>query len=276
MEIQNKATYTAGQPRLAAAIATSALVPISCYVSDKLGHPKLSAGEAGKLNEIVKDVFNSSGLAKKGASLVPEARDIPAGGGKFFANLFKESKPKEIFHGADKSVHYLKDRPLVAFHEMGHAVDFFKNKVPKKIMTAHGVLKLVQPLFIFGAMGIAVAAAAKKSSGGSRSELKGESDNKPKGGFLEKIQNNYGKTVGATFLTLSVVPEVTASINGAKLAKQAGLSKDLLKKMRTGNILGIATYAFGAVALGAMMNFVAKAEELPGALFKKKSAKETA
>ena len=127
---------------------------------------------------------------------------------------------KDIATNMDKT-------PAVTFHEMGHALNSTK-KLGKILQSVRWPMQMVGVPLI-----LATALLKRKKADGE----------KPKG-FFDKtttfIKNNAGKLSFAAFLP-TLMEEGLADIRGLKLAKQAGLSSDFLKRMSVSNLKGWGT-----------------------------------
>ena len=124
--------------------------------------------------------------------------------------------------------------PMTAFHEMGHGLNTMQ-PVGKILSKIRGPLQILGVPLI-----LAVGLLKRKKSEGE----------KPNGSFDKSttfIKDNAGKLTFAAWIP-TLLEEGLASIKGAKMAKDAGLSKELLKKLNISNAKAWSTYMIGALA----------------------------
>jgi len=148
-------------------------------------------------------------------------------------NAFCAAATKDIVVNLEKM-------PMSTFHEMGHAVNSTKT-LGKILQSSAGPLRAL-------AIPLIVATALLK-----RKKADGE---KPQGAFDKTttfVKENAGKLTFAAWVP-TLLEEGMASIRGAKMAKAAGLSSDLLKNLNKGNAKAFSTYLIGAVATAAVVS----------------------
>jgi len=222
----------------------------------RIGRPTLTNEELTQINTTVRDVFEASGLKEKGIKLVVETADKGSKKSNIIKEIFNPQKhnPKEMF--GNKEIHYIKESPLIAFHEMGHAVDFAFGNITKKALVVSSVAKLAAPFLVSGAALVAATAALCKLN----KNKKQDNNTVKKEGYIDKIQKNYGKFAGIIGTTV-LIPEITASIRAFKMAS-ANLPKNLVKKVNRANIAGMMTYIMFGISLGLITNFIAKTDWL--------------
>ena len=213
---------------------------------------KLSEDQFVQVGEAVNNVIKSTGLDKKGLEIIKiTSKNL----NKTIDALVKEiSKRKtNIIQIQDlvnacasvvtnDTAYYLKKinkivmpekgLDLVAFHEIGHAMNYVGgNKIIKALEASTGLACLAAP--------IAMIALFKN---------KKSQDEKPKNkidAIGDFIKNNAGKLSFAIY-TPMLIEEGLASIRGAKAAKQF-LSPELLKNVNRMNMLGFMSYLTFAV-----------------------------
>ena len=198
---------------------------VSKDMSDKLD--KIVERKFGGIKKILPEkLANKLGLNKP-----------PGAGQKFLINsLEKVLDGKNAFctSGTKDIAVNLEKIPLTTFHEMGHGL----NSLQK---SERMLVKSRLPLQYIGVPIILTAALLK----GKKSK-----EEKPQGSFDKSttfIKDNAGKLTFAAWIP-TLLEEGLASIKGAKMAKDAGLSKELLKKLNISNAKAWSTYMIGALA----------------------------
>lgn len=198
--------------------------------------------------ESIKDAINKS-LPKWIDKLAKKNKDFKSGVESAFANKINATiNGKNAFFLFKANVIAVnKDKfSMVAFHEMGHAMNRHIG-VLGKIMQ-----KSRQPFMILTSLALMTALFKRKKAEGE----------KPKGWFDKTttfIKNNCGKLAFLGFAP-TLIEEGMASFKAAKLAKDL-LRPDKLKLMNKVNGKAWLTYAFNAVGVGLGAMVVAKVRD---------------
>lgn len=119
------------------------------------------------------------------------------------------------------------------FHELQHRLNHTSsNLITRTFANIRGPLALIGPLII--------------------SEISLLTDKKPKGekqGLDDKIKNNCGLLSTLTLLPLTI-DEFTANIKGTKLAEKAGVTGEMLTKVKLTHKVSMIAYGSAAIAAG--------------------------
>ena len=174
------------------------------------------------MQKISKNFPNIPILAK--AQILAQAENAEKG-----LNAFYAFEPKKV-------VFSMENNPLLAFHEMGHGLNFNTKGVGKILSTIRN------PMMKLSGLVLLVALCKRK-------KMEGE---EPKGMFDKVttfVKNNCGKLAFMCALP-TVFEEALATAKGLKLAKGAGASEQMLKQIKVLNAKGLLTYIGVAVAMG--------------------------
>ena len=150
---------------------------------------------------------------------------------------FKLGLNAAFFHNSNKILIPEKMLNTSAFHEMGHALNANFGKFSK-------VLQKMRPVSIIVPAIISLMALTTKRK---VSDIPTEGDSKAQK-IKHFVKANAGKLTFLAF-TPMLAEEGLASLKGGKIAKKV-LDPSLLKKVRTTNALGFASYTLCAVASG--------------------------
>jgi hypothetical protein len=120
------------------------------------------------------------------------------------------------------------------FHEIAHK----HNAVSKNILV-RALAKIRSPLSVFGVLGVTATALATNKK-----------DDQKKEHLNDKIKNNCGLLATLCVLPLTI-EECMANIKGTKIAKNAGVTGELLKKVKKCHKISILSYCTGAITAGA-------------------------
>lgn len=223
------------------------------------------AKEVSILRNTVEDAFLKSGLDKKGIKILDATeanankitRMMYKGLPKWVRYLLIKNqkisfpakkqiqmqvqdaiKGKNAFYAdAAKKIVFSKDKnPILAFHEMGHALNFNTKGLGKILSTVRNPM-----LKAAGLISLVALCKRKKQEG---EETKGIFDK-----VTTFIKNNCGKLAFLCAVPM-LMEEGLATLKGLKLAKSAGLSKKLLKQVKLANLNGFISYVGLAVAMG--------------------------
>ena len=217
---------------LASAVSGAILSPLA-YV----GKPFLKHLEKEEINNSVyKDCFertaNSELFSDLGVKVIPAQNQI-------INNMYKEGT-NACFIPSTKQVLINTDKIAIAgFHELGHALNALKSKYGVKYLA-----KMRGP-------GYAIAGLMEYFAIFSRSKPKGAKRN-----VTDVIEDNCGKIAFAAMLPV-VAEEAIASHRGIKLAKASGLSKEMIKSMKSLYTKALATYGARA-ALGGFAVYISR------------------
>ena len=116
------------------------------------------------------------------------------------------------------------------FHELQHKL----NSVSSNIFVK-SLVKLKQPLAIFGTLGVSVC-----------SLLTNEKKADEKVNFAQKIKSNCGILALGCMLPFTI-EEFIANIKGTDIAKKAGVTGEMLKKVKSAHKLSMIGYGAGAL-----------------------------
>ena len=185
-------------------------------------------------NHLYKDAFfkaiEKSGLKEKGLQFVNLNDQSNIVGDKMIKAIQKGVNAcyvpdkKQVLLNADKAT-------IMGFHELGHAINHLKSPVGRFLQ------KLRKPGYaIAGVMGTLALFSRPKPKEAKRNAL-------------DVVLDNSGKIAFAALLP-TVVEEAMASYRGAKLAKDAGIAKDLIKNLNKLNGKAWLSYLGYAVATG--------------------------
>lgn len=269
----------------AAGVATSAAtIPLSLVLMKqmcKLNH-SLTKDEVNILNKAGEEVLKNSGLEQKGVKIFrrfsPSMKEalskwdgcintIPRKN-KFLKKIriiLKELNPVRMsgrgknafFNTQNNEILAVDKMALSQFHEIGHAMNKFGKggnflqNIRQDLISQKQMAKAFGQAIKIPLVGkIAAGIAATIALVGIFKNKKAEGE-KPKG-FFDKtttfIKNNVGKLTFLTMLPM-VLEEGLASFKGEKAVKGL-INKDLFKKVKLTNRLGLATYAIAAAATG--------------------------
>ena len=174
-------------------------------------------------NHLYRDAFiksvQQSGLLEKGLKVINEtspATDIGRG-----LNACFIPKSKQIWLNMEKAT-------ISGFHELGHAVNNMKGGIGSVLQKLRGP-------------GMALAGIMGSVALLSRNKPKEEKRN-----LKDWILDNCGKIAFVGMLP-TVAEETLASVRGIKMAKKAGLAKDLIPNLR--KFYGKALLSYGGYAL---------------------------
>lgn len=152
---------------------------------------------------------------------------------KFAVSTFKTGKNAAFDTVAKQIIMPNKSHQSSVFHEIGHALN--QNSVLKYLQNMRPYAPAAAEMFLFAAL----LAPRKKDGEDGKHYNKIEK-------LESKIKNNIGKLTLLAGLPI-VLEEGIASLKGNKIAKnltkEGYLSKDLLKKVYSGNLKGFSTYA---------------------------------
>lgn len=175
---------------------------------------------------------------------------------KKIKEFFKSQNPEyAIFHGKNacfnpatqKVIYNPEKMGLSAFHEIGHAMNFNLSKVGKALQSMRTPGMALAGTFML----LGVAAKSKSRVEHDKQQNNG-AEKKGFAKFKEKtmsfFRDNAGKLSFAAMIPV-IAEEAMATVKGNKLAKSL-LSPEMLKKVKTANALGLATYTIGAIATG--------------------------
>ena len=177
-------------------------------------------------NHLYKDALMKaleiSGLKKKGVDIIPAQHEI----GRMSAEAMGTNA---CYIPSIKQVKINTDKISIAgFHELGHAMNHLKSKLPCLLQKMRGP-------------GYAIAGLMEYFALFSRTKPKGQ-----KRDVTDVIEDNCGKIAFAALLP-TVVEEAIASHKGIKLARKAGLAEPLIKNMK--KLYGKALLTYGARAV---------------------------
>ena len=116
------------------------------------------------------------------------------------------------------------------FHELQHKL----NSVSSNILVK-ALVKLKHPLAIFGTLGVSIC-----------SLLTNENKDGEKANFAQKIKNNCGLLALGCMLP-HTIEEFIANIKGTDIAKKAGVTGEMLKKVKGAHKLSMIGYGAGAL-----------------------------
>lgn len=211
---------------------------VSKEMSDKLD--KIVERKFGGIKKVLPEkLTNKLGLNKPsgaGQKALRNSLEIALDG----KNAFCAAGTKDIAVNLEKI-------PLTTFHEMGHGL----NSLQK---SGRMLVKSRLPLQYIGVPIILTAALLK----GKKPE--GE---KPQGSFDKSttfIKDHVGRLTLAAWVP-TLLEEGLASIKGVKMAKEAGLSQDLLKKLKIGSVKAWSTYMLGALATAATVRLAVEVKD---------------
>jgi hypothetical protein len=146
------------------------------------------------------------------------------------ANAFFSTKHNAVVCNFDKF-----GAPI--FHEIGHKLNSQSKNFFVKTLS-----KIRNPLAVFGTIGVSTVAMLTKPKS-ERKETKGI------GKLNGFIKDNCGLIATGMMLPLTI-EEIIASVKGGKIAKETGLTGDLLKKVQKAHKISMASYIAGALATG--------------------------
>ena len=132
-----------------------------------------------------------------------------------------------FINGYNLIIANLRKNSAIIFHEMGH-----RNNEKSKNVLMKMIRKIKHPLRIYGPSAVALCTLLTPTK---------DEDSKKKNVF-DFIKNNCGKLTALVLLP-TLIEESFANINGLKIAKSAGVTGELLKKVKNINKLSIFTYA---------------------------------
>lgn len=136
------------------------------------------------------------------------------------------------------------------FHEIAHKLNY-----QSKNIIVNTLSKIRNPLATWGALCVSVIALLKDAKG-KRSE--------PKNGFQKAtnfVKDNCGLCATATMLPLTI-EEIIANIKGTKIAKKAGVTGDLLNKVKKCHKTSIISYSVTAIITGLSVFLASKLRDL--------------
>lgn len=261
-----------GSFRAAGASQLTSLASIPVSLLSMVGMQKsakgLSPEQIATLNQVADKVLDGAGLAAKGVKIdnvtwaglnltgLPDSvYDMlntysAVANGKNAAFLDKDAKnlfTGEILHSKNTIIANREKLPTALFHEMGHAFNKNSSKifsVMQKMRIPSMVLASLIPLF---------SAFTKKAEAEEGKELT----------FAQKsknfVRNNSGILTAASMFPV-VAEEAMASIRAGKWAN-ANLTKDLAKRVKTGNAWGLASYVAVTAALALSATIATKVKD---------------
>ena len=198
-------------------------------------------------NHLYSDVFlraiDNSGLKEKGLKFV-DLRFSAEDAYKIQNGMMKDIKHLDIKEGLNacyipdlKKVLLNGDKATISgFHELGHAMNHLNSK------TGRFLQMLRKPGYILAGIMASVALISRKKPEGEKRN------------FGEIIQDNCGKIAFISLLP-TVIEESMASYKGIKLAKESGLSENLVKNLK--KFYGKALLSYGGYALVAGLSVFA-------------------
>lgn len=155
--------------------------------------------------------------------------------------FLEKNLPAEIFVDKQAKTIYAPDKKmvLVRFHEIGHAVNDQLSKIGRfRLKSGAHLMRVAPPIILLISL--------FKTKKAPNEKPKSTTDK-----INTFIKNNAGKLTFLAFVPM-LLEEGIASLKGYKLAKQAGLSQELLAKVAKTNKSGYAVYfsGFTLVSLG--------------------------
>ena len=124
------------------------------------------------------------------------------------------------------------------FHEIGHKLNSQSKNFFVKTLS-----KIRNPLAVFGTVGVSMVAMLTDPKNKRKDPEKD----------LDKVDNFIKDNCGLVAIAMMsplTVEEIIASIKGGKIAKETGLTGDLLKKVQKAHKISMASYITGALATG--------------------------
>ena len=225
-----------------------ATVPASIGIAKYAKHiGNLPADKIELLHKTAEQAIKDTGLAAKGINIqylkepaikakgfFPVKNIIKQIEQGFNAAYFPLGIPNKL--GANTILMSEKGVPFLAFHEIGHAMNFNLSKASKTLYYVAKFLPQLAPLIaLYGIF-------TKKSENEDGKELtKGQKVN-------NFIRNNAGKLAFGAMVP-QLIEEGLATIKGQKLANKM-LSPELAKKVLKGNATCYLTYLLSAIGIG--------------------------
>ncbi len=121
-----------------------------------------------------------------------------------------------------------------AFHEISHMLNTKSSNFIVKTLS-----QIRNPMAVFGTFAVSAIAVSKDP------KKEGE---KPKG-FTDFVKKHCGLAATAMMLPLTI-EECIANVKGTKVAEKAGVTGELLKKVKKCHKLSVISYCAGAVVTG--------------------------
>lgn len=243
----------------ASQVASLASLPAGLYSMCEMGkiNKNLTPEQIKTINESVEKFVDANKLKEKGLSILdaqPNSSSVKLSTLK--SNILSIINPQyatiqgknAYFSPAINSVVYNKNKgATLAFHEVGHAINYNSSKFWKTMQCMRTPSQLIAAGFaLFGAF--------------SNKEVAKEGEELTKG---QKAKNFVRDNVGV-FATASMLPvvaeEVMASVRGCKWAN-SNLPKELAKKVAKTNIAGAVSYIAVSLALGFSAHVAVKVKD---------------
>ena len=197
--------------------------------------------------EALKEEVASKGVVKH---IEKRSKDVADGiknlGAQSMMTIFQNGANACYLPGANKIILPSKSLRTSVFHEMGHALNANGNVILKCLQKSRNLTRGIPGLVLL------ISLLNKRPQGSEKvdtSTVKGKIQN-----VSDKIKNNAG-LITALSMAPMVFEEGLASLRGQGIAKnllkEGMLSKELLKKIKMGNLAGFTSYALalvGAVA----------------------------